>query len=160
MADVSEYLAKAADAIRQHLEDYLRTDGAIGYERTTPGIGGAPIKIHLILKTVGRKSGKTFLTPLLFNHWNNEWVIVASKGGSDEHPAWFLNLIAAETVDVQIKDKRYRCAWRIADGDERENIWRFMADYFPPYDTYQAGAARQIPLVMLRSEGDIEGALS
>ena len=160
MADVSEFMAKAADAIRQHLKDYLETDGAIGYERPTPGIGGPPIKIHLILRTIGRKSGAARLTPLLFNHWNDEFAIVASKGGADEHPGWFLNMSAAETVDVQIRNERYRCTWRIAEGEERESLWRFMADYFPPYDTYQAVAARQIPVVLLKQVGNIEGRFS
>lgn len=160
MGDVSNYLARASDVIRQHLKDYLETDGVTGYERTTPGIGGAPVKIHLILKTIGRKSGNTFLTPLLFNHWQDEWVIIASKAGSDEHPAWFLNLTAAKTVDVQIKDKRYRCTWRIAEGGEREKIWRFMADYFPPYDAYRVDTTRQIPVVMLKKSAELEARFS
>jgi deazaflavin-dependent oxidoreductase (nitroreductase family) len=147
MADVSDY-------IRSHLKSYLETDGADGYERSVPGLGGP--RVHLILKTIGRKSGAAYLTPLLFNDWGDEWVIVASKAGADDHPAWFLNLSAAKTADVQIKDKRYRCTWRIAEGDERARIWKFLVDYFPPYDSYQAATPRHIPVVMLKKTAEVE----
>jgi deazaflavin-dependent oxidoreductase (nitroreductase family) len=149
MADVSKLLAGYAAGIREHLRVYLETDGKEAYYRDMSHVGGDPKTITLILKTVGRKSGKTRLAPLLFNYWRDEIVIVGSKGGSDEHPAWFHNLKAAETVDVQVRDKRYRCKWRIAEGAERAKIWPFMVDYYPEYRSYQARTEREIPVVVL-----------
>jgi deazaflavin-dependent oxidoreductase (nitroreductase family) len=147
MADLSDY-------IRQHLKSYLETDGADGYERSAPGLGGP--RVHLILKAIGRKSGAVHLTPLLFKPWGDDWAIVASKAGADQHPAWFLNLSAAKTVDVQIKDKRYRCTWRICEGDERAKVWRALADYYPPYDDYQAATPRLIPVVILQKLAELD----
>ncbi len=151
MADMTEYLAKVAAGIKEHLRLYIETDGREGYYRdmTHNPEGGDPKSLTLVIKTIGRKSGKAHLAPLLFNWWKDEAVIVGSKGGSDQPPAWFLNLSAAQTVDVQIRNKRYRCSWRVAEGAEREKIWRFMADYYPPYGTYQARTERQLPVVLL-----------
>lgn len=151
MADMTEFLAEPAAIIKRHLKSYIETDGKDGYYYDMSGNpeGGDPKSIILVLRTIGRKTGRTLLAPLLYNHWKDEFVIVASKGGSDTHPSWFFNLTAADHVDVQIKDKRYRCTWRIAEGRERERIWPFMEDYYPPYRTYQARTERLIPVVVL-----------
>jgi deazaflavin-dependent oxidoreductase (nitroreductase family) len=142
----------------EHTRVYLETDGREGYYRDMSYLpeGGDPKSITLILQTIGRKSGRALLTPLLFNFWNDEFVIVASKGGSDKHPAWYLNLTAADRVAVQIRDKRYSCKWRVAEGAERDTVWKFMADYFPPYRTYQTRTERQIPVVVLTPTGEIK----
>jgi deazaflavin-dependent oxidoreductase (nitroreductase family) len=77
-------------------------------------------------------------------------VVVASKGGSDEHPAWYLNLKAAPEVDVQIATQAYNASWREPEGAERQKIWDFMVDCHPFYTDYQASTARLIPVVMLQ----------
>jgi deazaflavin-dependent oxidoreductase (nitroreductase family) len=156
MVNRTDYFGvELADMIKQHLKSYLETDGADGYERDTTEIG-TPVSLNLILRTIGRKSGRTLLTPLWFNYWNDDIVLVASKAGHDHDPSWFLNLTAAETVDVQVRDKRFRCTWRIAEGEEREKVWAFMADYYPNYALYQASTDRQIPVVMLKRVAQLE----
>jgi deazaflavin-dependent oxidoreductase (nitroreductase family) len=155
MADVSKFLAAAAPGIKQHLRRYIETDGADGYYRDMSAGGGNSRSTTLILKTIGRKSGRVLLAPLLFNVWKSEWVIVASKAGNDAHPGWFYNLTAADEVAVQVRDKRYRCKWRIAEGAEREAVWSFMVDYYPPYRDYQSRTTRQIPVVVLTPLAEI-----
>ena len=144
MADVTAFFASMAPDLQQHLERYLESDGELDAHPGDPG--NRPC---LILKTVGRKSGHTRLNPLLMQPWGDEFVIVASKGGSDQHPAWYLNLSAADEVAIQVKNKRYRCKWRVAEGQEREKIWAFMIEFFPSYDSYQASTDRVIPVVVL-----------
>jgi len=157
MADVVEHLKTVADRIQEHLRQYIESDGREGYYYDASHNPGAdPRSLALVLRTIGRKSGKTQLAPLIFNWWKDEAVIVASKGGSDQHPAWYLNLVAQNTVDVQIKNKRYRCTWRIAEGEERQRIWNYMADYFPPYRDYQKRTTREIPVVLLAPGDEIE----
>jgi deazaflavin-dependent oxidoreductase (nitroreductase family) len=158
MADVNAFFAEWAAEIKEHLQTYIRTDGKEGYYRDMSGApgGGDPKSITLILRTRGRKSGETRLAPLLYNHWKDDFVIVASKAGADEHPSWFLNMTAAKAVDVQIKNRRYRCTWRVSEGDERAKIWPFMVDYYPPFDTYQARTQREIPVVVLTPVEEIE----
>jgi deazaflavin-dependent oxidoreductase (nitroreductase family) len=78
-------------------------------------------------------------------------VIVASKGGADHHPAWYLNLHDSPTVEFQIATQAFRATWREPEGDERDKVWSFVVDNFPPYAAYQASTERQIPLVMLKA---------
>ena len=58
-------------------------------------------------------------------------VIVASKGGADEHPEWYLNLRASEHVDVQIATQAFRATWREPEDEERHRIWDFMVSRVP-----------------------------
>jgi deazaflavin-dependent oxidoreductase (nitroreductase family) len=155
MADVSKLLTAVAPGIKQHLRRYIETDGADGYYRDMSEGGGSPRSTTLVLKTVGRKSGRSLLAPLLFSTWKGEWVIVASKAGADTHPGWFYNLTAADEVAVQVKDKRYRCKWRIAEGAERQEIWPFMVEFYPPYHAYQSSTTREIPVVVLTPVAEI-----
>jgi deazaflavin-dependent oxidoreductase (nitroreductase family) len=150
MADMTEFLKEVAAGIEDHLRLYIQTDGGDeAYYRDMGPLGGDPKTKTLVLKTLGRKSGKPQLAPLIYNTWGDGFIIVASKGGADSQPAWFYNITAAETVTVQVRDKRYRCTWRIAEGVERETLWRFMSGYYPPYLEYQARTDREIPVVLL-----------
>jgi deazaflavin-dependent oxidoreductase (nitroreductase family) len=81
---------------REHVRRYLETDGEEGYVWRR----GTTI---LILTTKGRVSGKTYLTPLIFREHDGRYLVVASNGGNDEHPAWFKNLQKNPEVDVQVK---------------------------------------------------------
>jgi len=155
-ADVSEFLKQMAAGIQDHLKCYLKTGGDdASYYRDMSSQGGDPKSKTLVLKTVGRKSGKQQLAPLLYNTWGDDFIIVASKGGAEAHPAWYLNLTAADHAVVQVRDKRYRCTWRVAEGAERETLWRFMSGYYPPYLKYQTKTDRQIPVVVLTPVAEV-----
>ena len=80
-------------------------------------------------------------------------MVIGSKGGAPEHPAWYLNLIARPEVEFQIATQAFRGVWREAEGAERGGVWTYMADLYPPYADYQAGTGgREIPVVMLTAE--------
>lgn len=156
MADMTEFLRQGAAGIEDHLRLYIETDGSeAAHTRDMSPMGGRADTKTLVLKTVGRKSGRAQLAPLIYNDRGDDFIIVASKAGSDVHPAWFLNITAAPEVAVQVRDKRYRCTWRIAEGAERATLWRFMADYYPPYLEYQARTDREIPVVVLTPVAEI-----
>jgi deazaflavin-dependent oxidoreductase (nitroreductase family) len=156
MADMTEFLKEAAPGIEEHLQAYIQTDGGDeAYYRDMSSQGGDPKTKTLVLKTMGRKSGKEQLAPLIYNTWGDDLVIVASKGGSDHQPAWYHNITAAGEVEVQVRDKRYACKWRIAEGAERHTLWRFMSGYYPPYLDYQARTDREIPVVVLTPVRDV-----
>lgn len=149
-SEISEFLKMVAAGIQEHLKTYIETDGADeAYYRDMSAQGGDPKSKTLVLKTIGRKSGKEQLAPLLYNTWGDDLIIVASKGGADESPGWYHNLVARPEVAVQVRDKRYRCTARIAEGAERETLWRFMSGYYPAYLDYQSKTSRQIPVVVL-----------
>jgi deazaflavin-dependent oxidoreductase (nitroreductase family) len=144
------------DWMAQHLRSYLDSGGAKGHIVDLRPIGGLAFTTHLLLKTVGRKSGQTRVTPLIYGDIGGEVVIVASKGGADVHPAWYLNIKSAREVDYQIGGQAFRSVWREPQGEERDQIWAFMAKVYPPYTQYQTQTRRIIPLVMLSAGTPIE----
>lgn len=139
---------------RRHVEAYLQSNGAEGHILDFGRPGVAPVNC-LLLQTTGRKSRAERTTPLIYGQDGNGFVIVASRGGAPEHPAWFLNLRDRPEVRFQVADKKYRGVARIASGTERERLFRMMARLFPPYDDYQAKTAREIPVVVLEPEEEI-----
>jgi deazaflavin-dependent oxidoreductase (nitroreductase family) len=132
-----------------HLHHYLATDGKNGYYVDFRRVGGSALTPTLLLTTTGRRSGEQRVVALIFGRSGKDYVVVASKGGAAQHPAWYLNLSANPEVQLQIRDERLRARARVAEGEERLRLWSVMAQIYPPYDQYQERAARQIPVVVL-----------
>ncbi len=126
----------------EHVRRYLETDGEVGYRWRND----API---LILTTTGRRTGEERVKPLIFGEDDGRYVVVASRGGAKQHPSWYLNLRADPDVHVQVKADRFRARARTAEGDERERLWRRMAEIWPAYDDYRQKTDREIPVVVL-----------
>jgi deazaflavin-dependent oxidoreductase (nitroreductase family) len=135
--------------IEQHLARYLATDGAEGYLWDAKLGGGEGMLPTLLLTTIGRKSGRSLTMPLIFDRDGDRYVVVASKGGAPEHPAWYLNLLDHPEVQVQVKAERFPARARTASGTERASLWTQMVRLYPPYATYQTRTDRQIPVVVL-----------
>jgi deazaflavin-dependent oxidoreductase (nitroreductase family) len=126
---------------QEHVRRYRETDGAVGYLWR-----GVPT---LILTTTGRRSGEPRSTPLIFGQDGDAYLVVASKGGSTRHPAWYLNLVDHPKVEVQVRGDRFEAVARTAEPGERPRLWRLMTGIWPDYDVYQERTARQIPVVVL-----------
>lgn len=122
---------------------FRATKGRVG-----GGVGRARI---LVLHHVGRKSGAARETPLLYlADGPDRLVIVASKGGVDQHPAWFHNLMAMETTEVELPGgERRRVAPRLASAEERDAYWPRLVHAYPPFESYRRATTRTIPLVVL-----------
>jgi deazaflavin-dependent oxidoreductase (nitroreductase family) len=127
---------------KEHVDRYRATDGAEGYS----WLNGTTI---LILTTIGRRSGKEHSTPLIFRQHGDDYLVVASKGGSDQPPEWYLNLQASPTVRVQVKGDRFTALARTAGAEEKPGLWAAMAEVWPDYDEYQRRTERDIPVVVL-----------
>jgi deazaflavin-dependent oxidoreductase (nitroreductase family) len=140
----------------EHLATYLESGGARGHIVDVSDIGGHGFTTTLLLQTAGRKSGQIRTNGLIYGDIGGEVVVVASKGGADQHPAWYLNLTASDEVAFQIATQAFRATWREPDAAERAKVWAFMESVFPPYTKYQASTDRQIPLVMLKAIAPIE----
>jgi len=136
------------DWVADHRHSYLSSGGAEGHIMDISVVGGRKLATHCLIKYVGRKSGKIFITPLCYADIGGEIVICASKGGADHHPAWYLNLRDMETVDIQIATQAFTATWREPEGDERAKVWDFFVDCHPFYQTYQDSTRRVLPLVM------------
>jgi F420H(2)-dependent quinone reductase len=120
---------------------YRRNDGS--------GLGGNFQGIPVaLLTTTGRKTGEPRVSPLYFHRDGDKVIVAASKGGSDKHPMWYLNLKADPKVKVQIKDEILDLTAREATEDERNLYWPKLVAMYPTYDDYQSWTERKIPLVV------------
>ena len=103
------------------------------------------------LTTTGRKSGQRH-TVLLTSpvRDGDAIVLVASRGGADHHPAWFLNLRANPDVEAKVgKESTRTMRARVAEPDERARLWPQVVAKYKGYGDYQAKTQREIPLVLL-----------
>jgi proline iminopeptidase len=137
------------DWIRDHLQRYLASNGEDGHLWDATLGGGTGLVPTLVLTTTGRKSGKSLTLPLIYGRAGNSCVVIASKGGAPQHPAWYLNLEANPEVEVQVKAERFKARARTASGEERAALWRQMVEIYHPYEKYQAATSREIPVVVL-----------
>lgn len=126
---------------QEHVERYRATDGAEGHEWQGTQA--------LLLTTRGRRSGEPRTTPLIYAPEGDSFAIVASKGGSDDPPAWYLNLSEHPAVEVQVKADRFKARARTASAAEKPVLWRKMVAEWPSYDEYQERTEREIPVVLL-----------
>ena len=143
---------KPLDWVVKHLDVY-NASGKKGHYWDATFAGGHAKTPTLLLTTTGRKSGKQLTMPLIYGEDGNNYVIVASKGGAPEHPAWYLNLQANPQVDLQVADKKFHAVARTATAQERERLWKMMSDVYPPYPEYQTRTTREIPVVVLEVKG-------
>lgn len=126
---------------QEHVERYRASDGEEGHEwRGTQ---------TLLLTTKGRKSGESRTTPLIYAPYDDAYTVVASKGGSDAPPAWYLNLSEDPEVEVQVKGERFKARARTASSEEKLELWKTMVSEWPDYDNYQQKTEREIPVVVL-----------
>jgi deazaflavin-dependent oxidoreductase (nitroreductase family) len=125
----------------KHVRTYEESGGEEGYDWN-----GAPI---LILTTRGRRSGEERKNALIFQEHDGDYLIVASRGGSDQPPAWYLNLSSDPDVTVQVKADRFKATARTASPDEKRALWSKMTAVWPDYDNYQKKTSRDIPIVVL-----------
>jgi deazaflavin-dependent oxidoreductase (nitroreductase family) len=126
---------------QEHVERYRATDGAEGHEWQGTQT--------LLLTTTGRKSGEPRTTPLIYAPAGDSYAIVASRGGSDEPPAWYLNLSENPEVEVQVMADRFKARARTASAEEKPALWKKMVAEWPSYDEYQRKTDREIPVVLL-----------
>lgn len=127
--------------IADHLKQYLETDGREGHIWN-----GVPT---LLLTTTGAKSGKPLQLPLIYGKDGDNYLVVASKGGAPEHPAWYHNLDANPDVDVQVAADKFKAKARTATAEEKPRLWETMAKIWPAYNEYQQKTTRDIPVVVL-----------
>jgi len=141
---MSIYQSAFGTLLRVHAFIYEQTDGLIGHR-----VLGVPC---LMLRTTGRKTGQTRTNSLVYATDDDRYIVVASKGGDPNAPAWLLNLRTKPEVDVQIRRTRFPAtAAEIGPGDpDYGHLWRLVNDKNNNrYDEYQKKTTRPIPLVAL-----------
>ena len=134
--------------IAEHIELY-RTDPEKAHMWDSSALGGPGPIPTLLLTTTGRKSGEPRALPLIYGEHGDAYVVIASKGGAPSHPLWYENLVAKPECEVQVASRSFSARARVAEGEERAQLWAQLREIYPPYDDYQKATEREIPVVVL-----------
>lgn len=125
------------------------------YETTRGGVGKRLVDNDiLLLTTTGRRTSRPHTVPLLYLRAGDTLVVIASYGGRDRHPAWYLNLVATPEVEVQVRNERFEARARTASPDERSSWWPQVVAAYGDYAVYQTRTERVIPVVLLEPHRD------
>lgn len=127
--------------VAKHVRGYVETGGKKG--RLYHGMP------TLLITTRGRKSGKLRRTALIYGQDGDRYVLVASNGGAQKYPSWYLNLLERPDVGIQVGPDKFSARARTTTEKEKPPLWREMASIFPQYDGYQKKAGRDIPVVIV-----------
>jgi deazaflavin-dependent oxidoreductase (nitroreductase family) len=129
------------DFNRNVIEEFRNNDGNV-----TGMFENAPL---VLLTTTGAKSGREHTTPVVYTRDGDDIVVIASKGGAPNNPAWYHNLVANPLVTVELPGEKFTAKARVAEGAERDRLYRAQADLMPGFDEYQSKTTRRIPVVVL-----------
>jgi deazaflavin-dependent oxidoreductase (nitroreductase family) len=136
-----EYEPSPAAWVRDQVAEYEASGGT---RANTLRDTGLPI---VIVTTRGNKTGKIRKFALMRVEHDGEYALVASKGGSPDHPVWYHNLIAdPEAVMIQDGPEPFDARVRVVEGDERAQWWERAVAAYPPYAEYQTKTDREIPV--------------
>jgi deazaflavin-dependent oxidoreductase (nitroreductase family) len=131
---------------RLHAWLWKLTGGKLGN-----GFGTAPF---MLLTTRGRKTGRERTTPVLYLQDGTDLIVVASFGGNDMHPAWYLNLECCPEAEVMVNGERRRLLAHRVSPEEKKLIWPRLVKRFPNFAVYQQRTRREIPLLQLSDRAD------
>jgi deazaflavin-dependent oxidoreductase (nitroreductase family) len=109
-------------------------------------IAGTPV---LLLTTVGRRSGAPRTVPVVYLPDGERLIVIGSNAGHKTAPAWSLNLEANPVAEVEVGGERRKVRARIAEGEERAELWRKMNERYSGFDDYNARTTREIRLFVL-----------
>jgi deazaflavin-dependent oxidoreductase (nitroreductase family) len=143
VATIIKYGAKANVAV------FRLTNGRVGAKWRIGAGWRKPVPM-LLLDHVGRKSGTRFTTPLLYMADGPNVVVVGSQGGLPKNPQWFHNLRANPDTTIHLPKERARpVRARVAEPDERAELWPRLVEVYADFDNYQSWTDREIPVVVL-----------
>ena len=136
-----EYEPSTWDWVAEQVDRYESSGGTKG---TT--IQGVPV---VVMTMRGRRTGKVRKAAVMRVEHEGTYAAVASKGGVDHHPGWYLNLLADPDITLQDGPDVLEVRARVAEGEERTTWWARAVAVWPMYDGYQKKTDRAIPVVLL-----------
>ena len=125
------------------IDEFRANEGKVGGP-----FEGAPM---IIIHTKGRKSGKTYENPLVYQDVDGNFAIFASKGGAPEHPDWYRNIVANPEMEAEVGTEKIKVRARELEGEEREKIWTKQKERMPGFAEYEekTKGIRDIPVILL-----------
>ena len=127
------------------IEEFRATRGRVGGQ-----FEGAPL---LLLHSVGARSGKERVNPMMYQAVGDAYAVFASKAGAPSNPDWYHNLVANPQATIEVGAIAVDVRARIAEGAERDTIWETQKERYPGFADYEASTTRQIPVVVLEPVG-------
>jgi deazaflavin-dependent oxidoreductase (nitroreductase family) len=109
-------------------------------------VGRAPV---LLLTTTGRKSGEPRTAPVVYLRDGERLVVINTNAGNKRIPAWSLNLKANPEAEVEVGRKRQAVRARVAEGEERTELWGKHIEQYAGFDDYKAVLDRDISVIVL-----------
>jgi len=134
-------MSRSGDFNAQNIDEFRKNHGKIGgyFE-------GAPL---LLLNTIGRRSGRVHVCPVMYLKDGERLLVFASKGGADTHPDWYFNLKAHPDFQIEIGDSRVGIHAEEVTGSERDALYNRQAALYPRFGEYQRKTRRIIPVIAL-----------
>lgn len=127
------------------IEEFRANEGRVGGQ-----FEGAPL---LLLHSVGARSGKERVNPMMYQPVSDAYAVFASKGGAPSNPDWYHNLVANPEATIEVGGITVEVRARIAEGVERDTIWEMQKERYGGFADYEASTKRQIPVVILEPVG-------
>ena len=128
---------------------YRRTGGRVGGNWRI-GAGFKKPVPTLLLEHRGRKSGKVFVSPLVYMTDGDNVIVVASMGGRAENPQWYHNLLADPDTYIEMGPQRRAVRAVLAGPEDRERLWPKLVETYADFDTYKSWTDREIPVFILQ----------
>ena len=130
-----------ADFNAQVIDEFRANEGRVG--------GMFDGMTLLLLHDTGAKSGKTHVHPLAYHGDDGRYVIFGSKGGAPTNPAWYYNLKAHPEARIEVGTETHDVTATELTGEERDRVFRAMAERAPQFAEYEKNTARTIPAIAL-----------
>jgi deazaflavin-dependent oxidoreductase (nitroreductase family) len=127
--------------VKKQIDEYVATNGEKPVFRYN-----SPL---LLITYQGRKTGQWRRTCLIGAEYQGSYLLVASKGGADDNPLWYPNLVENPTAWLQVGPNYFPVTARTASPDEKPERWDYMVSLYPDYADYQKKTERDIPIVIL-----------
>ncbi len=134
-------MAEANDFNTKIIEEFRANGGKLG-----GGFEGAPM---LLLTTVGAKSGKTRVNPMMYLDEGGRRYVFASKAGAPTNPDWFYNLVANPDVTIEVGTDTLDVVATPVEDEERARVYAVQASRYPGFAEYEEKTDRAIPVVAL-----------
>jgi len=123
------------------IAEFRANEGRVGGQ-----FEGAPL---LLLHSIGARSGKERVNPMMYQPVHGAYAVFASKAGAPTNPDWYHNLVANPNATIEVGTRTVTVVARVADGEERDRIWATQKERYPGFAEYEQKTERAIPVVIL-----------
>jgi deazaflavin-dependent oxidoreductase (nitroreductase family) len=104
----------------------------------------------LLLHTVGRRSGRHYVTPIAYFQMEGFYFLIGSNWGKKQNAGWYHNLLAQPRTTIEVNGRMILVEAHQANGPEYDRLWKYATEHHPPYLHYKEMTTRHIPILVLK----------